>query len=82
MLARPPSKTISVGALDLSRVDVESAETVASRIRAALEHVPPERVIVAPDCGMKYLSRDVAFGKLCALAEGARLVRAEIGGEA
>ncbi len=81
VLARLPSKTIIVGALDLSRVDVETAETVASRIRAALEHVPPERIIVAPDCGMKYLPRDVAFAKLCALVEGAHLVRAEIGGD-
>ncbi len=79
VLARLPSKTIILGALDLSRHEVETAATVASRIRAALEHVPPERLIVAPDCGMKYLPRDVAFGKLCALVEGARMVRGEIG---
>jgi 5-methyltetrahydropteroyltriglutamate--homocysteine methyltransferase len=80
VLGHLPSKTIILGALDLSRHEVETAETVAGRIRAALEHVPAERLIVAPDCGMKYLPRDVAFGKLCALVAGARLVRAEIGG--
>ena len=77
-----PSKTIILGVLDLSREEVETAETVARRIRAALEHVPAERVIVAPDRGMKYLPRDAAYGKLCALVEGARIVRAEIGEEA
>jgi len=82
VLAGLPSKTVIVGALDLSSHEVETAEIVAGRIRAALAHVPPERVIVAPDCGMKYLPRDVAFGKLCALVEGARLVRTEIGGDA
>jgi 5-methyltetrahydropteroyltriglutamate--homocysteine methyltransferase len=52
---------------------------VAARIRCALEHVPAERVVVAPDCGMKYLPRDVAAGKLRALVDGARLVRKELG---
>jgi len=47
---------------------------VADRIRAALEVVPPERLVIAPDCGMKYLPRDVAFGKLKAMVEGARIV--------
>ena len=79
VLAGLPSNTIIRGALDLSRHEVETAATVARRIRAALEYVPPERLIVAPDCGMKYLPRDAAFGKLCALVEGARMVRAEIG---
>jgi 5-methyltetrahydropteroyltriglutamate--homocysteine methyltransferase len=53
---------------------------VAARIRRALAHVPPERVIAAPDCGMKYLPRDVAFGKLRALVEGTAIVRREVGG--
>jgi 5-methyltetrahydropteroyltriglutamate--homocysteine methyltransferase len=52
---------------------------VAARIRRALEHVPPERVIVAPDCGMKYLPRAVAFGKLQAMVAGAEIVRREVG---
>ena len=51
---------------------------VAERIRAALRHIEPERLIVAPDCGMKYLPRDVARGKLRALVEGAAAVRAEL----
>ena len=56
-----------------------TAEDVAARIRSALEHVSAERLVVAPDCGMKYLSRDVAFAKLRAMVEGAALVRAELG---
>ena len=73
-----PSKTVLVGVLDLNDRSVESAQRVASRIRAALEVVPQERLIVTPDCGMKYLPRAVAFGKLAALAAGAALVRAEL----
>jgi 5-methyltetrahydropteroyltriglutamate--homocysteine methyltransferase len=72
------SKTVLVGVLDLSERAVETPEQVARRIRAALEVVPPERLVVTPDCGMKYLPRDVAFGKLKALADGARAVRAEL----
>jgi len=58
-------------------MEVETSETVAGRIRYALQYVEPERLILAPDCGMKYLPREVAFGKLCALVEGARIVRQE-----
>jgi 5-methyltetrahydropteroyltriglutamate--homocysteine methyltransferase len=72
------NKQILVGVLDLGDQKIESAGTIAARLRAALEHVSPERVIVAPDCGMKYLPREVAFGKLAAMVEGARKVRAEI----
>jgi 5-methyltetrahydropteroyltriglutamate--homocysteine methyltransferase len=75
-----PGKTILLGVLDLSDLSVESPETVASRIRRGLEHVDAEHVIVAPDCGLKYLPRDVAFGKMQAMSEGAAIVRAEIGG--
>ncbi len=71
-------KTIILGVLNLGDMTVETPETVAARIRAALHYVEPERLILAPDCGMKYLPRAVAFGKLCALAEGARRVRAEL----
>jgi 5-methyltetrahydropteroyltriglutamate--homocysteine methyltransferase len=72
------SKTVHVGVLDLNDRNVESAHQVATRIRAALDVVPAERLIVTPDCGMKYLPRDVAFGKLSALTSGAELVRAEL----
>jgi 5-methyltetrahydropteroyltriglutamate--homocysteine methyltransferase len=58
----------------------ESPQTVAQRIRAALHYVPADKLIPAPDCGMKYLSRDSAFAKLKALAEGAALVRKELMG--
>jgi 5-methyltetrahydropteroyltriglutamate--homocysteine methyltransferase len=68
-----PDKTILLGVLDLADPGIESAETVAARIARALAVVPPERLIATPDCGMKYLPRDVAFGKLQALAAGARL---------
>jgi 5-methyltetrahydropteroyltriglutamate--homocysteine methyltransferase len=74
-----PSKTIILGVLDLNDAAIESPATVAARIRAALEFVAPERLVIAPDCGMKYIARDVAFAKLCAMVEGARIVRAELG---
>jgi len=73
-----PDKTIILGVLDLADPRVETPETVADRIRAALASVPPERLMLAPDCGMKYLPRDTALGKLRAMVEGARLVRAEL----
>jgi 5-methyltetrahydropteroyltriglutamate--homocysteine methyltransferase len=71
-------KTILLGVLDLGDPSVEDAETVARRIRAGLRHVPAERLVPAPDCGMKYLSRATAFGKLRALADGAAAVRREL----
>jgi 5-methyltetrahydropteroyltriglutamate--homocysteine methyltransferase len=70
-------KTIILGVLDLSSDEVESPETVAGRIRRAFPHAGPERLIAAPDCGMKYLRRDAAYGKLESLAEGARLAAAD-----
>src|SRR4029450_6228125 len=78
VLKELPSKTIILGVIDLSDQTVESAQTVASRIRVALAFVPPERIVVAPDCGMKYLPREVAFGKMRAMAEGAAIVRDEL----
>ena len=57
---------------------MERPEQVAERIRAGLKHVSPDRLIPAPDCGMKYMTREVAFGKLKALAEGAAMVRKEL----
>ena len=73
-----PSKTIILGVLDLSTHAVEEPETVAARICRALPHVDAARMIIAPDCGLKYLPRDVAFGKMKAMADGARIVRAEL----
>jgi 5-methyltetrahydropteroyltriglutamate--homocysteine methyltransferase len=73
-------KTLMVGVIDLGTERVETADEVAARIRAALRHVPAERLVLAPDCGMKYLTREAAFGKLKALAEGAALVRRELAG--
>jgi 5-methyltetrahydropteroyltriglutamate--homocysteine methyltransferase len=74
-----PDKTIVLGVLDLGSSDVETPDVVADRIRRALTVVPAERLVVAPDCGMKYLPRDRAFGKLEAMVAGARLVGAELG---
>jgi 5-methyltetrahydropteroyltriglutamate--homocysteine methyltransferase len=71
-------KKVVLGVVDLGDPAIESAETVAARIRRGLEHVRPENLIPAPDCGMKYLPRDIAFGKLRALVQGAALVRAEL----
>ena len=73
-------KTLMVGVIDLGTERVEAADEVAARIRAALKHVPAERLVLAPDCGMKYLTRQAAFGKLKALAEGAALARKELAG--
>jgi 5-methyltetrahydropteroyltriglutamate--homocysteine methyltransferase len=67
-----------VGVLDLGDPAVETPDTVAARIERALAHIPAERLVIAPDCGMKYLSREVAFGKLAAMVEGARQVRARL----
>jgi len=75
VLSQLPGKKIILGVLDLSTNEVETPELVAARIRRALPYVKPERIIAAPDCGMKYLSRDVAFAKMQALVDGARLLR-------
>jgi 5-methyltetrahydropteroyltriglutamate--homocysteine methyltransferase len=76
----PLSKTIILGVIDLADAAVESAETVAARIRQALPFVPAERMVIAPDCGMKYLPRALAYGKLRAMVEGAAIVRRELAG--
>ena len=78
ILGTLPQKTIILGVLDLSDMTVESPEMVANRIRRALKYVGPERIVIAPDCGLKYLPRDVAFGKMCAMVEGAKIVRREL----
>jgi 5-methyltetrahydropteroyltriglutamate--homocysteine methyltransferase len=77
VIADLPDKTIILGAIDLDDVAVESPETVAARIRRALPYKRPDELIAAPDCGMKYLPRDAAYGKLESLAAGAAIVRAE-----
>jgi 5-methyltetrahydropteroyltriglutamate--homocysteine methyltransferase len=73
-------KTIVLGVLDLNDPAIETSETVAARLRQALPYVPAERLVAAPDCGMKYLPRTTAFGKLQALAAGAAIVRRELMG--
>ena len=73
-------KIVIFGAISMGDPRPETPEIVAGRIRAALAHVPPERLIPAPDCGMKYLPRDIAFAKLKALADGAGIVRHELTG--
>ena len=71
-------KSVMVGVIDLGTTAIETPELVAERIRAALKYIAPDKLVAAPDCGMKYLERDVAFGKLAALARGAAIVRKEI----
>jgi 5-methyltetrahydropteroyltriglutamate--homocysteine methyltransferase len=71
-------KKIMLGVLDLRELAIETAAQVAERIRQGLKYVAPDKLVPAPDCGMKYLPRDVAFGKLKALADGAAIVRKEI----
>jgi 5-methyltetrahydropteroyltriglutamate--homocysteine methyltransferase len=78
VLTKISGKQIILGVLDLSKTEIETAETVASRIRRAFPYLGAERLIIAPDCGMKYLRRDVAFGKMKAMVEGARMVRSEL----
>jgi 5-methyltetrahydropteroyltriglutamate--homocysteine methyltransferase len=78
VLADLKGKKVMLGVLDLSDMNVETPETVAGRIRRALAFVAPQDIVVAPDCGLKYLPRDVAFGKMKAMVEGARLMRAEV----
>jgi 5-methyltetrahydropteroyltriglutamate--homocysteine methyltransferase len=75
VLSNLPGKTIILGVLDLSTHEIETPEVVARRIRRALPFVNPERLIVAPDCGLKYLPRKVAFAKMNAMVDGAQLVR-------
>ena len=80
ILAELPDKIIMYGVLDLSDPEIETPERVADRIRQALKYVSSDRLWIAPDCGMKYHSREVAFGKLKAMADGAAIVRRELKG--
>ena len=77
VLEKLSGKTIILGVLDLLDMTVETPEIVAARIRRALTYVPADRIVVAPDCGLKYLPRAVAFGKMRAMAEGAAILRRE-----
>ena len=79
VLRKLPTKTVMLGVIDLNDTAVETPEIVAGRIRAALPHIPAERLMIAPDCGMKYLSRATAYGKLKAMVDGTKIVRAELG---
>ena len=79
VLSKLHGKIIILGVLDLSKMEVETPETVAARIRRALPYVRPQQIVLAPDCGLKYLPRDVAFGKMRAMVEAAKIVRAEVG---
>jgi 5-methyltetrahydropteroyltriglutamate--homocysteine methyltransferase len=80
ILAKLPGKQIMVGCLDLNDLTIETPATIVERVKRALAYVAPDRVILAPDCGMKYLPRDVAFGKMMAMVAAARALRAELGG--
>lgn len=75
-----PNKTIILGVLDLSDMQIEAPERIAARIREALRYVPPERLMVAPDCGMKYLPHTIAYRKLKAMTLGTAIVRASLDG--
>jgi 5-methyltetrahydropteroyltriglutamate--homocysteine methyltransferase len=78
VLAELPSKTILLGVLDLADMTVETPGIVAERIRRALPYVDAKNIVVAPDCGLKYLPRDIAFQKMRAMVEGALMVRSEL----
>jgi 5-methyltetrahydropteroyltriglutamate--homocysteine methyltransferase len=78
VLQRIPGKKIMVGCIDLSDMTVETPRKVVERVKKALRYVPKEDVILAPDCGMKYLPRDVAFGKMKAMVEAAKILRSEL----
>ena len=78
VLQKLAGKTIILGVVDLGNHQVETAEAVAARIRRALPFVGPDRLVIAPDCGLKYLPRSVAFAKMKAMVDGARLVRAQV----
>jgi 5-methyltetrahydropteroyltriglutamate--homocysteine methyltransferase len=77
VLTQLADKQILVGCIDLADLRVETPEEIAGRIRRALAHVKPEQVVLAPDCGMKYLPREVAQGKLASMVKAAQMLRRE-----
>jgi len=78
VLQKLPGKKIMVGCIDLSDMKVETPEKVVERIKKALRYIPKENVVVAPDCGMKYLPREVALGKMKAMVDAAKILRTEL----
>jgi 5-methyltetrahydropteroyltriglutamate--homocysteine methyltransferase len=78
ILEKLRGKTIILGVLDLSDMKIETPETVVARIRRALPHVDPDKLVIAPDCGLKYLPREIAFGKMKAMVDGATIMRAQL----
>jgi 5-methyltetrahydropteroyltriglutamate--homocysteine methyltransferase len=78
VLDQLPTATIVLGVLDLGTTEIETPDVVADRLRAALAHVSPDRLVAAPDCGMKFVPRATAVAKCRAMVEGAALVRAEL----
>jgi len=79
VLSKLTGKSVILGVLDLSTEEIETPDIVGARIRRALPFITPDRILVAPDCGLKYLPRRVAFGKMQAMVEGTRIVRRELG---
>lgn len=79
VLAKLEGKRIMVGCLDLSDMNIETPQTIVARIKRALPYVKAENVMLAPDCGMKYLPREVAFGKMKSMVQAAKILRAELG---
>ncbi|HEV8109277.1 MAG TPA: hypothetical protein VGP97_17310 [Burkholderiales bacterium] len=79
VLGKLAGKRIMVGVLDLNDMTVETPQQVLDRVKRAMPYVEKENIILAPDCGMKYLPREVAFGKMKAMVEAARMLRAEYG---
>lgn len=77
VLTQLGGKQVLVGCIDLSDMNVETPEVITGRVRSALKHVAPQQVVLAPDCGMKYLPREVAQGKLESMVEAARRLRGE-----
>lgn len=75
----PTDKEVGVGVIDVKDQNVETAEVVAKRIREALKYIPAEKMTIVPDCGMKFMPRERAFGKLKAMVEGTKIVRKELG---
>src|SRR5262249_1987302 len=80
VLRELPGKEILLGVIDLSTPSIETVDVVKQRVRRALPHIEPARVVLAPDCGMKYLAREVAYGKLRAMCEAAKELREEFQG--
>lgn len=79
VLTSLPEQTILLGVIDLSTPEVESVDTIVSRVKRALPFIDKERVVLAPDCGMKYLPRDISFQKLCNMTAAAKALREELG---